>query len=156
MGNDDTHRENSLMLRFPIVLNTRIVVGNAAFVLRIVEAVGHIHQDGGLGADHFVAMSDPRRYQNLPRAQGAEVQGVASAISRRMLAKVNERDLERTCHRNPEIGLMAMEMKRLDGAGIAERSRNLSGFRRKLSRQALAHSGDFQKISAVVRPQWVR
>src|ERR1035438_5747161 len=48
---------------------------------------------------------------------------------------------------------MAVEVERLDGAGIAERGGNLCRFGRKLRSQTLAHAQYFQEIAAIVRPQ---
>src|SRR5579872_2223930 len=48
-----------------------------------------------------------------------------------------------------------MKMKSLDGSGIAERGRNLSGLRREILREPLFHADHFQEIPAIVRPQIV-
>ena len=51
------------MLRFPIVLDLGIVVGNAAFIGRIVETIRDVHQQCGGGSNHLIAMRDSRRDQ---------------------------------------------------------------------------------------------
>ena len=51
-----------------------------------------------------------------------------------------------------QVGLVFVEMKSLDSAGITERGRDLGGRRRKIRSGALPDPDDFKKISAIVRP----
>ena len=53
---------------------------------------------------------------------------------------------------HPQVGLMLVKMKRLDGAGIAERRGNLRSLGRKILGETLLHTDYFQKISAIVGP----
>src|SRR5579863_10326006 len=71
------------VLRFPVVIDARLVVRRAALVGGVVEAVGHVDEHGRLAADHLVSMRDSRRNQDLPRPQRAGVNRVAFAVSRR-------------------------------------------------------------------------
>jgi hypothetical protein len=51
------------VLGFPLVLDFGIVVRNAAFIGRIVEAVRQINQQRSFRSDHLIAMGDARRNQ---------------------------------------------------------------------------------------------
>jgi hypothetical protein len=142
----------SFVLRFPVVLNGGIVIRNAPLILRVVQTIGHVYEHRGRLADHLVAMSDPRRDQDLPWAQRTCVQRIFHAEGGRVRAQIHQRHLEHPLRRDPQIGLVLMEVKRLDGAGIAQRRGDLRGLGRKGGGQALAHADHLEKISAVIRP----
>src|SRR5215469_10919628 len=105
------------VLRFPIVVDAGIVPGNAAFVLRIVEAVGKVDQQGVFAADNLIAVRDTGGNQHLPRTQVADVDGVARTEGRRTESKVGQGDLKHAFYRSPAVGLMEMVVECLDGAG---------------------------------------
>ncbi len=82
----------------------------------------------GALADHLVAISPiSRRYQDLPRAQRAGIQRIFHAERGRFRAQIHQRHLEHALRRDPQIGLMQMEVEGLDGAGIAQRRGDLRG-----------------------------
>ena len=85
-----------LVLRLPIVIDPGIVVGDAPFVLGIVETVGQIDQQGFFAADDFVAVCYAGGNQHLPRAQRADVQGVAQAVRGRTQPQVRQHNLKQT------------------------------------------------------------
>src|SRR5438093_9743195 len=68
-----------LMLYFPIVIDGRIVIRDPAFVLRIVEAIGHIYQQRIFVSDHFIPVSHTGRNENLPWTKITGVNGIARA-----------------------------------------------------------------------------
>ena len=97
----------------------------------IVETIGHVDQHGGIGSNHLVAVRDARWNQQLPSPQRADVQRVANTEGGRFGAQIHQHHLQHALQRHPTVGLVAMEVKRLDRAGIAERRRNLRGLFRK-------------------------
>src|SRR5579859_3331011 len=107
-----------LVLCLPVVMDRLIVVRNPAFVLRIMKLIGHIDQQGFLTADHFVAMSNTGRNEDLPRAQGPDVECIAQTKSGRTTPQVDEGDLQEAFDRSPAVGLMEVIMKGLNRAGV--------------------------------------
>src|ERR1019366_3696925 len=106
------------MLGLPIVVNTGVVVRDTSLVIRIVELIGNVDQQGRIGADDLVSMADARRNDQLPRPQGPQVQRVARTVGRRIGPKVYQRDLKHSHHWLPAVGLVKMKVKGLDGSGI--------------------------------------
>ena len=75
---------------------------------------------------------------------------IAHAEGGRTQPQIHQRHLEHTLHRRPAIGLVQMKVKRLDGARIAQRGRDLRGLGRKAGGQAVADALHFQKVAAIV------
>src|ERR1035441_1878159 len=101
------------LLRFPIVIDRRIVVWQAPFVLGVVELIGHIDQQWVLIADDFVPVRHPRRNQHLPGPHGAQVQSIARAESGRPEPQVGQHHLKKPRDGRPAIGLMRSEERRV-------------------------------------------
>src|SRR5215472_10014873 len=140
----------SLPLRLPVVVDGGIVVGDAALILRIVEAVRHIHKDGLFRADDLITVGDTGRDQQLPRAQRAEIHGIAKTKSGRTQAQIRQRDLEEALHGSPAVSLVKVIMKRLDGSRIIKSRRKLRGGRREVSRKTPPETLHFEKVAAIV------
>src|SRR5579884_380182 len=141
-----------LVLRFPVVADSWIVVRDAALVLRIVAPVREIHQNRFLLADDLVPVADAGRDQNLPRPQRADIHRVSRAEGAGIGPEVHQGHLKHSFNYGPQVRLPAMEMQRLDGARIAHGRRNLRALQRELAREAGTQAGHLEEIAAVVRP----
>jgi len=141
------------VLQFPIVINAGVVVGDTAFVGGVVNAVGDVDEQGGLVADDLIAVADAGGDEDLPGAEGANVEGVAAAEGGGVRAKVDEGDLEHTGGGGPVVGLEAMDVEGFDGSGQGEGGGDLGGFGREASDAALADARNFEKVAAVVGPE---
>ena len=82
------------MLGLPIVIDAGVVIGNASFVLGVIELIGDIDQHGGIDADDLVAMTDARGNNQLPGPKRSEVERVAGAESGRIDTEVDERTVD--------------------------------------------------------------
>src|SRR5690348_10677946 len=83
-------KSDLLVLRFPVVIEGGVVIRNAPLVLGVVETVGHVNQQRGFAADHFISMAHARRDENLPRTQRPDVEGIAAAETRRAQAQIDQ------------------------------------------------------------------
>src|SRR5712692_1900088 len=109
----------SLVLRLPVVVQAGVVVREAAFIRRVVEAIGDVDQHGRIGADHLVAVPDSGRNQELPRLQGSNEERVAHPERLRTGAQVEQANLKLPYHRHPQIALFEMVVQGFDRSRIA-------------------------------------
>ncbi len=130
-----------------------MIVRYTALVFGVVEMIRHVDEDGGVDADHFVTVRDTGRDQQLPGTKMAEIESVTASMRRRARAQVDKSDLQHARHRRPVVGLVFMDVKRLDGARIAHRRGNLSAGCRKLACGTTAHAQNLEERAAIVGPQ---
>lgn len=82
------------VLKRPVVIEALVVMGQPAFILRTVEATGHVDEARCRVADHFVSMRHARRYQDLPRPVDADVQRILRAERGRSAAQIHQGHLQ--------------------------------------------------------------
>ena len=126
-GDKDAHDIRSLfVLSGPVVGQGGVIVSDTAFVFGVVKAVGGIDQRARGRADDFVTMSNAGRDEDPPGPLFPNIEGVFGAEGGGIEPHVDEGYLEHAGDGRPEIGLVPVEVERLDDAGVAYNGRNLS------------------------------
>ena len=111
---------------------SRIVIGDAAFVLRIIKAVRQVDEQRRVGRRSLCSRAHPGGIRTCQGRSPPTYSVLRCAKSRRIRPQVHQRHLEHALRRRPAIGLVQMIVKGLDGAGIAQRGRDLRRLRRKI------------------------